>query len=144
MATVVKVLAGEYDLSHQVRLQAEFDRVRTVQTLILDLSAVTYLDTTFVTELIRLHRMRAELGCDVLTIVRATPIVQKIFALLHISTFCRVVATLDEALPKDGARVVVLRACSGDNPPLRHPIRASKTNSPTPAWISRVLIAAGI
>ena len=65
----------------------------------------------------RLHEKRAEHGCEPLTIVRPSPIVKKVFALLYVFAFARVVGALDEALPKDGVR---------------------------PAWISSVLTAAGI
>jgi anti-anti-sigma regulatory factor len=143
MATVVKVFAGEYDLTHQARLRAEFDALHAENSVVLDMSAVTYLDSTFISELIRLHEKRVELGCDRLTIVRAAPIVKKVFALLYIFTFARVVATLEEALPNDGTRVILHRACSGDNAP-RYSLRGSRTQSPTPAWISSVLNAAGV
>ena len=126
MATVVKVFAGEYDLTHQAQLRAEFDALHAENNLILDMSAVT------------------ERGCDRLTIVRAAPIVKKVLALLYIFTFARVVATLDEALPKDGTPVVLHRACTGDNPAPRHRTHLSAVQSPTPAWISSVLTAAGI
>ncbi len=144
MATIVKVFAGEYDLTHKARLRAEFDALHAENRLVLDMSAVTYLDSTFISELIRLHEKRAERVCDRLTIVRAGPIVKKIFALLYIFTFARVVATLDEALPKDGTPVILDRACTGDNPAPRHRIRVRKTESPTPVWISSVLTAAGV
>jgi anti-anti-sigma regulatory factor len=75
MATIVMVFAGEYDLTHQSQVRAEFDALRDENHLILDMSAVTFLDSTFVSELIRLHRERADRGCDRLTIVRAAPIV---------------------------------------------------------------------
>ncbi len=68
-----------------------------MQSLVLDMSAVTYLDSTFVGELIRLHYLRAERGCDRLTIVRPAPIVKKVLSLPYVFTFARVVATLDEA-----------------------------------------------
>ena len=144
MATIVKVFAGEYDLTHQPRLRAEFDALHAENSLILDMSAVTYLDSTFISELIRLHEKRVEFGCDRLTIVRAAPIVKKVFALLYIFTFARVVATLEEALPTDGTPVALHRACSGDNPTPRHRNATSPTQSPTPAWISSVITAAGI
>jgi anti-anti-sigma regulatory factor len=144
MATIVMVFAGEYDLTHQSQVRAEFDALRDENHLILDMSAVTFLDSTFVSELIRLHRERADRGCDRLTIVRAAPIVKKVFALLYIFTFARVVASLDEALPNGSNPVIVQRACSGDNPAPRRAVRVLKTESPTPAWISSVLTAAGV
>jgi anti-anti-sigma factor len=144
MATIVMVFAGEYDLTHQAQLRAEFDALQAENHLILDMSAVTYLDSTFASELVRLHQKRAERGCDRLTIVRAAPIVKKVFELLYIFTFARVVATLDEALPNDSNPVIVQRACSGDNPAPRRDIHVLKAESPTPAWISSVLTAAGV
>src|ERR1700685_977171 len=105
MATVVKVFAGEYDLTHQAQLRTEFDAIRDEQNLVLDMSAVTYLDSTFIGELIRLHNRRADRRCNRLTIVRPAPIVKKVLSLLYVFTFARVVATLDEALREDGERV---------------------------------------
>jgi hypothetical protein len=128
MATIVMVFAGEYDLTHQSQVRAEFDALRDENHLILDMSAVTFADR----------------GCDRLTIVRAAPIVKKVFALLYIFTFARVVASLDEALPNGSNPVIVQRACSGDNPAPRRAVRVLKTESPTPAWISSVLTAAGV
>jgi anti-anti-sigma regulatory factor len=123
MATVVKVFAGEYDLTHQARLRAEFDALRAENSLVLDMSAVTYLDSTFIGELVRLHTMRAEQGCNRLTIVRPASIAQRVLSLLYIFTFCRVVENLDEALAQNGTTVL---------------------RNPTPAWISSVLSAVDI
>lgn len=64
MATVVKVFAGEYDLTHQAQLRAEFDALYAENSLVLDMSAVTYLDSTFIGELIRLHNLRTAHGCN--------------------------------------------------------------------------------
>jgi anti-anti-sigma factor len=141
MATVVKVFAGEYDLRHQAQLQTEFDTMRDEQNLILDLSAVTYLDSTFIGELIHLHNLRAERRCNRLIIVRPAPIVKKVLSLLYVFTFARVVATLDEALQADGERVIVNRACTGDMQAPRPSTRTVRTDVPTPAWISSVLTA---
>jgi anti-anti-sigma factor len=141
MATLVTVFAGEYDLVHRVALQADFDSLCTEpRTVILDMSAVTYLDSWFVTELIRLHKMRAQRGCDRLTIVRVEPIVKRIFALLYMGTFCRMVDTLDDALPKDGKPVVVRRAGPGSPTPLYLTPVPPSDNS---VWVSRVLAVAG-
>jgi anti-anti-sigma regulatory factor len=144
MATIVKIFTGEYDLKHQAELRAEFDAVRVEDSLVLDMSAVTYLDSTFIGELIRLHGLRAQRGCDRLTIVRPASIVKKVLALLYVFTFARVVATIDDALAPNGTRVVLDHACRGDNPTTQWPIPVLKTDVPTAAWISTVLTAAGI
>lgn len=142
MATVVKVFAGEYDLTHQAQLRAEFDALRAENSLVLDLSAVTYLDSTFIGELVRLHTMRTQRGCDRLTIVRPAPIAKRVLSLLYIFTFCRVVENLDEALAHNGASVVVHRAFGGYNPVWRRPRPVLR--NPTPAWISSVLSAVDV
>ncbi len=144
MATVVKVFAGEYDLTHQAQLRAEFDALCTENSLVLDMSAVTYLDSTFISELIRLHNARTEQGCNRLTIVRPSPIVRRVLSLLYIFTFCRVVASLDEALAQHGTGVVVARACSGYNPVWPRPERVLRNSVPTPTWISSVLSAVDV
>jgi len=143
MATLVKVFIGEYDIVHRFSLKAEFDALRAEsRTTILDMSAVTYLDSSFARELIRFHKMRAEQGFNRLTIVRVAPIVKRVFRLLYMGTFYRMVDTLEEALPKDGKSVVVQQACSG-GPSMcqeRHP----STSRNDPAWIARVLTVAGV
>ena len=117
MATLVKVFAGEYDLFHREALHADFDALGAKpHALILDMSAVTYLDTSFVAELIRLHDMRAGRGYDRFTIVRSSPIVKRVFELLYVGTFCRMAATLEEALPRDHNAVVVEQASRGGDP----------------------------
>ena len=113
MAAVVHVFAGEYDLAHEVLLRAEFDTLSGVRNLILDMSAVTYLDSTCINQLLRLHNMRAAKGYPPLTIVRSAFIVKRLFSILYMGTFCRLVDTLDEALPRDGNPVAVGYACPG-------------------------------
>lgn len=139
MATVVKVFAGEYDLTHQAQLRAEFDALYAENSLVLDMSAVTYLDSTFIGELIRLHNLRTAHGCNRLTIVHPAPIVKRVLSLLYIFTFCRVVANLDEALAQADTSVVVRRACSGYNPVWRRFRRVLRTDIATRRWISSVL-----
>lgn len=143
MATLVKVFAGEYDIVHRAALRAEFDALCTEpNTVVLDMSAVTYIDSSFATELMRLHKMRAERGYSRLTIVRVAPLVKRIFAILYMGTFCRMVDRLEEAVSKDGKSVIVRQACLGDTSlPL-----PELTDAPEPAnaaWVSRVLAAAG-
>jgi len=142
MATIVNVFAGEYDLRHQERLRADLDALRAdPRDLVLDMSAVTYLDSTFVTELIRLHNMRAIHGVGRLTIVRVAPNVKRIFALLRIGTFCRLTDTLDEALAPFGKPIVIQPCCKGDDSAPPHYV--DSPNAFPAAWISRVLTAAG-
>jgi len=145
MATVVTVFVGEYDLVHQASLRAEFKVLQfEAQNLILDMSAVTYVDSTFIKELIRLHNVRTARGNGRLTIVRGAVAVKRVFAMFYVGTFCRIVDTLDEALPQDSTPVVIRSACRGAEAAWS-PWQPSETaaHATTAAWISNVLVAAG-
>jgi len=143
MATLVTVFAGEYDIFHRAELRADFDALcAEPNTIVLDMSAVTYIDSSFATELIRLHKIRAERGYSRLTIVRVAPLVKRIFAIFYMGTFCRLVDTVEEALPRDGKSVVVRQACQGGIP-LPQPSLAGASEAVNSAWVSRVLVVAG-
>jgi anti-anti-sigma factor len=136
------MFAGEYDIAHRSALQHHFDALCTEpRSVVLDMSAVTYVDSSFVTELIRVHNTRAARGYDRLTIVRVAPIVRKIFAIFYLGTFCRMVDTLEAALPYDGRPVVVRYACQGD--PTPHPALTPEPQPEGSVWVSRVLAVAG-
>jgi anti-anti-sigma factor len=121
VGTLIKVFVGEYDLTHKARLQEEFSPEHTeARNLILDMSAVTYLDSTFVRELLRLEATRAARGFERMTIVQVTPAVKRVFAVLGLRTLLRIVDSPEEALPNNGKRIVVQQACRGDRASLQH------------------------
>jgi anti-anti-sigma factor len=107
METVVMVFAGEYDLVSKRQLRAILATLCGVPRVVLDLSGVTYLDSTVITELIRIHQLRAASGLERETLVFQRPSLQKIFDILDIGKVFRLVGTLDEAVEKDGAPVKV-------------------------------------
>lgn len=107
METVVMVFAGEYDLVSKEQLRATLATLSGVPRVVLDLSDVTYLDSTVITELIRMRQVRAASGLERETLVFQRPSIQKVFDILSMGTVFRLVGTLDEAVEKDGAPVTV-------------------------------------
>ena len=59
MAYVV-VFAGEYDLANMEDLRKELSRLVLIQDLVLDMSEVIFIDSCFISELIRLQQTRIE------------------------------------------------------------------------------------
>lgn len=107
MGTVVMVFAGEYDLVSKEQLRATLATLCGVPRVVLDLSDVTYLDSTVITELIRMRQIRAASGLERETLVFQRPSIKKVFDILSMGTVFRLVGTLDEAVEKDGAPVTV-------------------------------------
>jgi anti-sigma B factor antagonist len=112
--TVVVTLTGEYDLAYRPQLRVELDGLRDEPNLIVDLSAVTFIDSTCIGELVRLHNARAERGFAPLTVVQSSLVVKRLFEVLNLGAVFRLVETLDEALPQDGQPVIVQYAVPGD------------------------------
>jgi anti-anti-sigma factor len=135
MRTVVRVFSGEYDVTHRAKLREEFDAVCSEPSLILDMRGVSYVDSSFANELLRLHKCRLEKSIGEVSIVRNTFIVRKLFAILYFKTLFRLVDTLEEVLPRNGSPVIIQCACRGDEsaiPTLR--MHATKMGKSLPAW----------
>lgn len=115
MAGTVVVFAGEYDLATQDRLRQEFLEVHKEPELVIDLTEVSYVDSSFVTELVRLHRRRHEEVLNPEVIVLRHPMVRRLFDILSLENIFRVVETLDEALAHNGKTMSVRYAFSGDD-----------------------------
>jgi anti-anti-sigma factor len=104
MNTVVVVFSGEYDLEFKEQFRAELTQLAGVPNVILDCSDVTYLDSTILTELIRLHRLRAENRYERETIVLSRKHLVKLFDLLDLKKVFRLVDRVDDAFGDDGER----------------------------------------
>ena len=72
-------LEGEYDLLRQTEVAEIFDSLPALKELTLDFSAVTYVDSTFLGELARLHQRQP--GCRI-TLTGANENLKKIFDLV--------------------------------------------------------------
>ena len=102
MSTIVEVFAGEYDLTHQLSLQEDFDSLCDEPDVVLDLTAVTYLDSTFVNALLRPNTHRIERKMRPFSIVLHSLALKRLFSLLYLGVLFRLVDTLEEALLTNG------------------------------------------
>ena len=62
MDVVVAVFTGEYDLSHKAILHVELSALWEQPNLVLDMSAVSFIDSTCIAELAVLQDRRREAG----------------------------------------------------------------------------------
>lgn len=95
------VFAGEYDLANKNQLRKELCRLDSTQNLVLDMSEVTFIDSTFISELILLEKARKKKGLPGVTIIApAKSLVRKLFEVTGIVPLLNVVETYTK--PDDG------------------------------------------
>jgi anti-anti-sigma factor len=86
---IVMILDGEYDIACKEHLRSDLQRLTSVQDVVLDFTDVTYIDSTTIVELLRMHRTRESKGYKRETIVVQNPNLKKLFALLNLQqVFC--------------------------------------------------------
>lgn len=108
--SVVVVFEGEYDLAAKEQLQAVFDFLSACRRAVLDFSSVTYIDSTVLCEMARMHQARAAQGYDRPTLVLQNAGILRLLGVACMTQFFRIVATLDEAVGNDGRPLSVRRA----------------------------------
>ena len=92
-------LGGELDIDQAVRVREHLDKVIDAGTvrLVIDLSDVSYIDSTGLGMLVAVHkRLAAEQGFYVLTVPRASQ--RKVFEITGLSTVLVIVDSLEDAL----------------------------------------------
>jgi anti-anti-sigma factor len=114
MAGTVIVFVGEYDFACKERLREELREAYTEPNLILDLSDVSYIDASFVTELVRLHQARRRRHFVPEVVVLCHPMLQRLFDILDLGNTFRVVGSLGEALADNGKTISIQFAFHGD------------------------------
>ena len=114
MGAVVAVFVGEYDISHKATFRLELSLLRDEPHLVLDMSAVSYIDSTCVTQLVMLADGRGRLGLPPAAIVVHSPSVRRLFDILQLGKLFRVESAIDEVLPKDGTPVRIQYPAPGD------------------------------
>jgi anti-sigma B factor antagonist len=92
----VLTVTGEIDLATAPLLQRAFDELGQQDQLVVDLSEVTFLDSTGIGVLINGRRDHA--GDGALRIVSTQPSIAKLFALTGLTDVFPIYPTLDEAL----------------------------------------------
>lgn len=109
---VVMVFTGEYDLTCREQLRGTLDSLFEASSVVLDLSAATYIDSTVINELVRLHNARSARGLDRVACVVQNGNLLRLFDILRLGDIFHVVETLDEAVYKNGEDVSVQYASS--------------------------------
>lgn len=112
LATIVMVFSGEYDLASKDQLRAVFDSLSEAPSVVLDFSDVTYLDSTVISELVRMHNGRAASRLEPATLVMHNKNLLRVFNVLQLPQVFRVVEALDNAVAKNGEDIIVQYASS--------------------------------
>lgn len=115
------IFAGAYDVTCKRQWSQELEGLCTEPNVIIDLSDVSYLDATCLTEILRMHERRRDNGFDRETIILGQPLVRRLFDLLKMQGVVRVVGCLDDATDPQRSAPIVLRAFCGNG-------RAATTN----------------
>ena len=110
--TAVLVFSGEYDLASKKQVRAAFDAVLEAPRLALDFSDVTYIDSTIIHELVRVHNARAAGDLERETLVVRNGNLLRVFEILNLASVFRVVESLDETVDKNGEDITVQYACA--------------------------------
>ncbi len=103
----VMIFSGEYDLMSIGQLRAAMDSLAQTPSAVLDFSDVTYIDSTVISELIRLHNAREASGIERPTLVMRHPNLLRVLEILGLCEVFRIVGTLDDAVEKNGTDVDV-------------------------------------
>lgn len=112
---VVMMFAHEYDISCKEQLRVDLEGLTNVQSVVLDFTDVTYLDSTVIGELIRLHNIRTSKGYGRETIVANNPHLEKLFNIVGLHKIVNLVASLADIVEKPGELIDLQYAQSGVN-----------------------------
>lgn len=106
MDSVRMVFVGKYDVGGKEQLRADLDRLAALPAVVLDLSRVTYIDSTVITELMRLHNLRAERRLVPETIIVGGGHLKRLFDLLQLDKVFRLVDSGNDLVwDRDSERV---------------------------------------
>lgn len=96
----VMVFCGEYDIACKEHLRLDLARLNDIRDVVLDFTDVTYIDSTLIGELIRLHQIREDKGYGPMAIVVQKPQLKRLFALLSLENVFRFTDKLGNAIPQ--------------------------------------------
>ena len=93
------VFSGEYDIGSRDRLRRDLSKLATEGQVVLDLTRVTFIDSTCLAELLRLQQVRDSGGLEPLTVVlkRDGPI-YRLLDLVNLTDAWRIVESAEEAV----------------------------------------------
>lgn len=108
------IFAGAYDVTCKRQWSEELEGLCAEPNVIIDLSDVSYLDATCLTEILRMHQRRRENGFDRETIILGQPPVRRLFDLLKMEDVVRVVECLNDATAPHRSAPIVHHAFCGN------------------------------
>lgn len=96
----VMVFGGEYDIACKEHLRLDLARLDDIPDVVLEFTDVTYIDSTLIGELIRLHQIREAKGYRPMAVVVQKPQVKRLFALLSLEKVFRFTEKLGDVIPR--------------------------------------------
>ncbi len=94
------VFGGEYDIACKEHLRLDLARLNHIPDVVLDFTDVTYIDSTLIGELMRLHQIREPKGYQPMAVVVQKPHLKRLFALLSLENAFRFTEKLGNVIPK--------------------------------------------
>jgi anti-sigma B factor antagonist len=94
--TPILTLKGEIDISNVRDFEEALRAVSSAEKLIIDMSAVNFLDSTALAALVRHRNGAAARGCTI-TLVISNPLVQRIFDITNFDSHFAIVRRLEDA-----------------------------------------------
>ncbi len=94
---MITIPEPEWDISSCDRLAALLEPAAHAQHVIIDMSAVRYMDSTCLTKMILMHRKRAESGFDAASVVIADRGLRRLFQVAGLDDVWPIFETLDAA-----------------------------------------------
>jgi anti-anti-sigma factor len=111
---VVMVFGGEYDIACKEHLRDDLAPLTNAPDVILDFTDVTYIDSSFLNELVALHKNRDAKGYKSETIVVNNENLIKLFGLLGLQGVFAFVGGLEEVVVKNDERIgLYYTSCGG-------------------------------
>jgi anti-anti-sigma regulatory factor len=110
---VVMIFGGEYDLACKEHLRADLEPLTGVQDVVLDFTDVTYIDSTIIVELMRMHQQRVSKSYKRETIVVQNQNIKKLFTLLSLQDAFYFVPDLDHVVQRNQEPVGLRYASCG-------------------------------
>lgn len=108
------VFAGDYDLANKDGLRRTLRRFETSEDLVLDLSDVTFIDSTFISELILFEKARKAQNLGRATIVApAKSVVRRLFEVVGLTPVLTIVESYKSE--RDDLNSIVELAPNGDD-----------------------------
>ena len=94
------VLSGELDVASSGQLEAELERIDARRPVIIDMKALTFVDSTGLGLLVRSHQRRLEAGGR-LVLIKGGGQVDRLLEITGVGDHLRVVRSLESALAAD-------------------------------------------